>query len=101
MNWCRSGICSTSPAKAVGRFTRISNIPQNRCNDGRTVMKKQMGFLIALALIFSPTHAAIAQQAPLPIQDGQTLPLWSGSAPGALGEQESDIPAITVFLPRT
>src|SRR5215470_9601202 len=41
----------------------------------------------------------IAQQS-LPIQDGQTIPLWSGAAPGALGAQDSDIPAVTVFLPR-
>lgn len=41
------------------------------------------------------------QQATLPIQDGQVLPLWSGPAPGALGTQDSDIPVITVYLPRT
>ena len=46
--------------------------------------------------------ALAAQQQPvLPIQDGQTLPLWSGAAPGALGTAETDIPAITVYLPRT
>jgi acetyl esterase/lipase len=37
---------------------------------------------------------------PLPIQDGQVIPLWTGTAPGALGTEESDIPAITVYLPR-
>jgi acetyl esterase/lipase len=52
--------------------------------------------LVALVL------ALAAQQQPvLPIQDGQTLPLWSGAAPGALGTAETDIPAITVYLPRT
>jgi acetyl esterase/lipase len=40
-------------------------------------------------------------QPPVPIRDGQTIPLWTGAAPGALGTEESDIPAITVFLPRT
>ena len=35
------------------------------------------------------------------LQDGQVLPLWSGPAPGALGTGEADIPALTVFLPRT
>ena len=46
--------------------------------------------------------ALAAQQQPvLSIQDGQTLPLWSGAAPGALGTAETDIPAITVYLPRT
>jgi acetyl esterase/lipase len=40
-------------------------------------------------------------QSPLPIKDGQVLPLWSGAAPGALGTEEADVPTITVFLPRT
>ena len=44
---------------------------------------------------------ASAQQQPLPIQDGQVIPLWSGGAPGALGTEDRDVPAITVFLPRT
>ena len=54
----------------------------------------------ALAVIVWATAAA-AQQAPLPIQDGQLLQLWLGPAPGALGAEASDIPALTVFLPRT
>src|SRR5579884_2887744 len=33
-------------------------------------------------------------------QDGQIMPLWSGQAPGALGTADTDIPTITVFLPR-
>ena len=44
--------------------------------------------------------SASAQQQPLPIQDGQVIPLWAGPAPGALGTEDRDIPAITVFLPR-
>lgn len=44
---------------------------------------------------------ASAQQPPLPIQDAQVIPLWSGGAPGALGTEDRDVPAITVFLPRT
>jgi acetyl esterase/lipase len=54
-----------------------------------------------LVLIVWATYGAAAQQAPLPIQDGQLLRLWSGPAPGALGAEASDIPALTVFLPRT
>jgi acetyl esterase/lipase len=45
--------------------------------------------------------SASAQQQPLPIQDGQVISLWAGPAPGALGTEDRDIPAITVFLPRT
>jgi acetyl esterase/lipase len=41
-----------------------------------------------------------AVQQPLPIRDGQVIPLWAGAAPGALGAEEGDIPAITVYLPR-
>jgi acetyl esterase/lipase len=59
--------------------------------------------LIALGtFIFVATKASWAQQqAPLNIQDGQTVPLWSGPAPGALGTEDRDIPVITVYLPRT
>ena len=32
-----------------------------------------------------------AQQAPLPIADGQVLRLWEGAAPGAQGSDESDM----------
>src|SRR5947208_3641614 len=51
-------------------------------------------------LILGPALCA-AQQTTLPIQDGQIIPLWSGPAPGALGTLDTDIPAVTVFLPRT
>ena len=54
---------------------------------------------VALALCCAP--GAAAQQPALPIQDGQVVPLWTGAAPGALGTDETDIPALTVFLPRT
>jgi acetyl esterase/lipase len=29
------------------------------------------------------------------------MPLWNGAAPGALGSDETDVPALTVYLPRT
>jgi acetyl esterase/lipase len=46
--------------------------------------------------------SAIAMQAqpPLPISDGQVIALWDGAAPDARGSDESDIPALTVYLPR-
>lgn len=34
------------------------------------------------------------------LRDGQTIPLWTGAAPGALGTEEGDIPSMTVYLPR-
>ena len=51
-------------------------------------------------LVFVLAQAGAAAQT-LPIQDGQVIPLWTGQAPGALGTDEADIPAITVWLPRT
>jgi len=44
---------------------------------------------------------ALAQPASLPIQDGQTMPLWARDAPGAQGAGEIDIPRMTAYLPRT
>jgi acetyl esterase/lipase len=45
--------------------------------------------------------SALAQPPPMPILDGQVVPLWQAAAPGALGTEDRDVPAITVFLPRT
>ena len=45
--------------------------------------------------------SVMAQQSPLPIQDGQVIPLWSGPAPGAQGADDKDIPTITAYLPQT
>jgi acetyl esterase/lipase len=53
------------------------------------------------AVATAPAAAAGQPLPPLPIQDGQVIPLWTGPAPGALGTADSDIPVITVFLPRT
>jgi acetyl esterase/lipase len=54
---------------------------------------------LAIVLVVVAATTVHAQQSPL--ADGQTIPLWSGPAPGALGSDESDIPALTVYLPRT
>jgi acetyl esterase/lipase len=57
--------------------------------------------LLTLLILIPGLPVLAAQQPALPIQDGQSIPVWQGPAPGALGTQDSDIPAITVFLPRT
>jgi acetyl esterase/lipase len=58
--------------------------------------------VLAFATLELAATAATAQQPPpMPIQDGQVLPLWSGGAPGAQGTADADVPAITVFLPRS
>src|SRR5262245_1157180 len=56
--------------------------------------------MTAGVFLFIVVLGASAQQQPLPIQDGQIIPLWSNSVPGAIGTEERDNPTITVFLPR-
>ena len=55
--------------------------------------------LLLSLLVFAAS--AFAQPIPLPIQDGQIIPLWSGPAPGAQGTDDKDIPTITAYFPRT
>jgi acetyl esterase/lipase len=58
--------------------------------------------LAILVFTVAAMQIGLAQQLPpLPVQDGQVIPLWDGAAPGALGSTEADIPALTVYLPRT
>ena len=59
--------------------------------------------LLSILTFAAVATSSVAAQPlpPLPIQDGQVLPLWSGAAPGALGTDDTDIPVITVYLPRT
>lgn len=57
--------------------------------------------LVLLAGVLLSRQAAAQGLPPLPIQDGQVIPLWGGAAPGALGTAEADVPALTVYLPRT
>jgi acetyl esterase/lipase len=53
-----------------------------------------------LALLVTAATTVQAQQSPA-LVDGQVVRLWAGAAPGALGSDESDVPALTVYLPRT
>ncbi len=55
--------------------------------------------MIAALLVLTMTVQAQPPQ-PLPIKDGQVIPLWTGTPPGAQGSEDADIPTITVFLPR-
>lgn len=62
------------------------------------VRRLRVPFVIILAVVAAA--AVRAQQPQLPIADGQLLRLWEGAAPGALGNDEGDIPVLTVYLPR-
>ena len=54
----------------------------------------------SLAFVLTIATTVQAQQPPA-LADGRVIPLWTGPAPGALGSDDSDIPALTVYLPRT
>jgi len=53
-----------------------------------------------LFCLLAVTATGVAQPIPMPIQDGQIIPLWTGTVPGAQGTEDKDIPTITVYLPR-
>ncbi|HEY1304365.1 MAG TPA: alpha/beta hydrolase [Vicinamibacterales bacterium] len=55
--------------------------------------------LIAIAFVVMAA-VALAQPSSSGLQDAQTIALWSGPAPGALGTDQSDVPTMTVYLPR-
>jgi acetyl esterase/lipase len=59
-----------------------------------------MAPMITAALVLVSMLSSQAAQAPAP-QDGQVIRLWEGQAPGALGTDDSDVPIITAYLPRT
>ena len=61
--------------------------------------RRPMKVLLISMLVVAAS--ASAQQPPLPIRDGQVIPLWSGAAPGAQGADDKDIPTITAYLPQT
>ena len=42
---------------------------------------------------------AFAQNAPPILQEPQTIPLWQGRAPGALGDAPEDMPTLTIYMP--
>jgi hypothetical protein len=61
-------------------------------------MRKALLLLISLfGVLASPS--AFAQTALPILQEPQTIPLWQGRAPGALGDAPEDIPTLTVYMP--
>src|SRR6476659_4571777 len=55
---------------------------------------------ILVALVLVAFRSAAAQPpAPPILQEPQTMLLWPGGAPGALGQDDRDKPSITVYMP--
>jgi acetyl esterase/lipase len=55
--------------------------------------------LSVFLVIFAASTAAQPPAAPPLLQEPQTLLLWPAGAPGALGQDDRDKPAITVYMP--
>ncbi|HEY7287113.1 MAG TPA: alpha/beta hydrolase [Vicinamibacterales bacterium] len=54
--------------------------------------------LLAAAIFATLAGAVQAPAAPI-LQEPQTVLLWPGRAPGALGDEDRDKPAITIYMP--
>ncbi len=61
-------------------------------------MKRTASFVLSL-LIVIVVPGALAQNTPPILQEPQTIPLWQGTAPGALGGAPEDIPTLTIYMP--
>jgi acetyl esterase/lipase len=55
--------------------------------------------MIRAAIVFAAMAGGLQPPAPPIFQDPQTVPLWQGRAPGALGDEDRDKPAFTVYMP--
>jgi acetyl esterase/lipase len=56
---------------------------------------------MACALLLATHGAAVSEaQRPNPNADPETIPLWDGAAPGALGTHDEDRPTLTVYRAR-
>ena len=54
---------------------------------------------VVVLLFLAWTTGTFAQNAPPILQEPQTMPLWQGRAPGALGDAPEDMPTLTVYMP--
>jgi acetyl esterase/lipase len=50
------------------------------------------------AFLVAPPRLSAQRAAPI-LQDPQTIPLWAGRAPGALGDADDDTPTLTIYMP--
>jgi acetyl esterase/lipase len=81
--------------------TRVARLKGSR-STGLFVarLKGSRSIIAAAAFVLAAVCGAAAQQPPPPIlQEPQTLLLWPDGAPGALGQDDRDKPAITIYMP--
>jgi hypothetical protein len=57
-------------------------------------------FLLSAIVLSTLGSGALAQKPSPPIlQEPQTVPLWQGRAPGAVGDAAEDTPTLTIYMP--
>ena len=61
-------------------------------------LMRRCAAMVLLITLVSSSSSAVAQMA---LRDGGEIRLWPGSAPGAIGTSDADVPIVTVFLPRS
>jgi acetyl esterase/lipase len=55
--------------------------------------------MVRLVLVLALIGGALQAPPPPILQEPQTILLWPGRAPGALGDEDRDKPAITIYMP--
>jgi acetyl esterase/lipase len=67
------------------------------CHGRATLLSRPL----VLVFLIVCAGGAAAQQPPAPplLQDPQTILLWPSDAPGAMGQEDRDKPAITIYMP--
>ena len=55
--------------------------------------------ILLIACIQLIGSSAYAQNTPPIVQEPQTIPLWQGRAPGAVGDAPEDVPTLTIYMP--
>src|SRR5258706_6889832 len=91
----------TRPARLKG--SRSTGTFVARLKGPRSIWVRLKGsrssWILAVAFLIVAVRGAAAQQPPPILQEPQTLLLWPGGAPGALGQEDRDKPAITIYMP--
>ena len=81
----------------AGRTDEAENVAGERHGGNNT--RDMRAFLSVFLIVFAASSAAQPPPAPPLMQEPQTILLWPAGAPGALGQDDRDKPAITVYMP--